>query len=415
MEKNLLINFIPEDLFSSHNLEVINLSRNHFKGTIPSTIGLLQKLQTIKLHQNAFSGSLPVEMFHLTNVQRLELQSNLLTGLIPTEIRHLKKATYITLNHNKLQSSIPTEIETLTNIEVLHLHANLLTGVAPHLPQLRLLAKQQGQQERYITDCGSPWYSLAAPLSCSSCTLCCNSDEMCQENRVSSFSIEKRAFIFVFGVPIAWGLICFMVYKAIDYLNIQLQFLQDLRDPLQLVDKDSIYVLIFSNTFMGWILFFAVYFLQGSFYYMFLSASIFTKKTSDWQFTFRCPSTSAFCKDESTASAFGWFLFFVVTLFTLSLDYTNSVLQIRKSVISLDLRMFISGSLHLGVTVLALFCSFHYNMALATTNTELIVNAVILLFINDLDEQLMIFLKAFAPKWIEMRTKEIHLNLRVEN
>ena len=414
VEKNLLVNFIPEDLFSSHNLEVINLSRNNLKGTIPSNIGLLHKLQTIKLHQNAFAGSLPVEMFHLTNTQRLELQSNLLTGLIPSQIGLLQNATYIKLNHNKLQSSIPTEIETLTNIEYLHLHVNLLTGVAPHLPELRQLGKQLGQPERYITDCGSPWYTLSAPLSCPSCTTCCNSDEMCQQNRVSRIPIEKWAFIVVFGVPIALGLICFVMYKTIDCLDITLQFLQDKRDPLQLVDQDSIYCLIFSSTYIGWFLFVVVYFLQGCFYYMFLSASSFTTKTSDWQFTVRCPSTAAFCQDDSTVNTFGWLMFFVVTLFTLSQDYVNSALQIRKSVISLDLTMFISGLLHVGVTVLGLFCSFYYNMALATTNTELIVNAVILLFINDLDEQLMIFLKALAPEWVEKKHEEIESNLTMD-
>ena len=100
-------------------------------------------------------------------------------------------------------------------------------------------------------------------------------------------------------------------------------------------------------------------------------------------------------------------MFFVVTLFTLSVDYINSGLQLRKAVAIFDSRLFISGFLHMSMTVLALFCSYYYNMALATTNTELIVNAVILLFINDLDEQLMNALQAVVPDWVEARVEEV--------
>ena len=147
---------------------------------------------------------------------------------------------------------------------------------------------------------------------------------------------------------------------------------------------------------------------------MFLLASSFTTISSDWQFTFRCPSTTTECKDSSTVNTFGWIMFFVVMLLTLSVDYINSALQIRKAVAILDLRLFVSGFLFLSISVLAMFCSFYYNLALATTNTELIVNAVILLFINDLDEQLMDALGALVPDWVDERVEEAKNNLRLK-
>lgn len=39
---------------------------------------------------------------------------------------------------------------------------------------------------------------------------------------------------------------------------------------------------------------------------------------------------------------------------------------------------------------------------------------IILLFINDLDEQMTMFLNAFAPGWVEKRVEEIKRNLRNE-
>ena len=164
---------------------------------------------------------------------------------------------------------------------------------------------------------------------------------------------------------------------------------------------NSTYCLLFSNSYVAWMIYFVVYFLQGCFYYLFLLASSFTSSFSDWQFTIHCSSSTGSCDTESTVSVFGWIMFFVVTLFTLSVDYINSTQLILKSVAKFNLRICINGFLHLGMTVLALFCSFYYNMALATTNTELIVNAVILLFINNLDEQLMNAMQALAPDWVD--------------
>ena len=97
----------------------------------------------------------------------------------------------------------------------------------------------------------------------------------------------------------------------------------------------------------------------------------------------------------------------MVTLCTLSVDYINSALQIRKAAAIIDWRLFVSEFLHMSMTVLALFCSYYYNMALTTTNTELTVNAILLLFINDLDEPLMNALQALTPGWVEARVEEV--------
>lgn len=406
IENNLLVNFIPDALITSSGLEVINLSRNNLKGNIPPAIGHLENVREIHLHQNNLSGSLPVEIFNLRKIERFEVQSNHFTGLIHEEISNLQSATFISLSHNSFKGEIPEEIEKMKNLEFLHLHDNLLTGTAPNMPWLRELGKELGEHERYITDCGSPWYSLPHPLSCPSCTLCCNSDGLCQENKVWSFQIDGRAFTVTFAVPILFGILCYSVFKGFQLLNFKMEGL-DTRDTMSFLDEDSAYTLIFCDNFLAWFVFFVVYILQGLFYYMFLMASSFTTISSDWQYTFQCPSTSNQCKNYSTVNDFGWIMFFVVTLCTLAVDYICSALQIRKAIAIFDWRLFISGFLHMSITVLALFCSYYYNMALGTTNTELIVNAVILLFVNDLDEQIMNALQALAPDWVDERIDEV--------
>lgn len=347
-----------------------------------------------------------MEMFNLEHIEQLGMQSNSFTGTIPTEIGNLSNAKFISLSHNLLKGIMPKELESLSKLEYLHLNDNFLTGTAPNMPRLQELGKISGKLDRYITDCGKPSFLLARPLSCASCTLCCNSDQMCQENRIWRFSIQEYAAFVAFGGPLLLGVFYFFVHFGMKSMNKGIRVLHE-RDTIRMIDRDSTYCLIFSNSFIGWFIYFIVYFLQGCFYYMFLLASSFGSASSDWQFTIQCSASSTSCEDNSTVTAFGWTMFFVVTLVTLSVDFINSALQILKSVTVLNLRMFVSGFFHLTMTVLAVFGSFYYNMALATTNTELIVNAVILLFINALDEQLMNAIKALAPNWVDMRIEEI--------
>ena len=48
-----------------------------------------------------------------------------------------------------------------------------------------------------------------------------------------------------------------------------------------------------------------------------------------------------------------------------------------------------------------MFASTVYNMAIATTNTELIANAVIILFITDIDEMTYALLTTINPRWAD--------------
>lgn len=405
VENNLLVGFIPNELIACMQLENINLSRNNFKGNIDPRLGLLRNLRELHLDQNILSGSIPVELFDLSLLEKLELQSNGLTGSIPSEIARLKNLTIIALNHNVLKGPMPPQISGLTKLQYLHLHVNILTGTAPFLPHLR----EFGEDNRYITDCGSPFHHIPNAISCPTCSTCCNSDEMCQLNLIWPLDIKYVGFIVCFSVPLGLGLIILLVYKGFK--------LKDNRDPLSIFDENSSYVLVFTDSKAAYFIFAVTFFVQGLFYYTFLLASTFDDVSSDWQFTLICPNTSAVCKDSNTVSKFGWFLFFVVTIATLGVDYVNSALQIRKSMVLLDPWLFFSGFLHMAMTVLALFASGFYNQALATSNTELIVNAVILLFINDLDEQFMNIFQVLAPGWVDERIEEVRKNMigRVED
>ena len=84
----------------------------------------------------------------------------------------------------------------------------------------------------------------------------------------------------------------------------------------------------------------------------------------------------------------------------------KSLQQLQQAVLTLDWRLFWSGFSLVCLTMLALFASTVYNVALAESNTEMIMNAVILLFINDIDERVLLILNSFAPEWTRSRLQE---------
>merc|ERR1712127_612868 len=136
-------------------------------------------------------------------------------------------------------------------------------------------------------------------------------------------------------------------------------------------------------------------------YNLFLRRAEFDNEDTDWSFTMRCPENSTKCVDEKSIRPFGWFLFFVVTLFYLGTDLVASLVHLYKAFTFSSSQYFISGFVRLFLTIFAMFTSLVYNMALAESDTDLIMNAVILLFISDLDEQCLNILGKLAPLWIE--------------
>jgi len=131
---------------------------------------------------------------------------------------------------------------------------------------------------------------------------------------------------------------------------------------------------------------------------------------------FKCGPDNVNCVDQENLGWIGWLLFYLLTFLYLGTDIVNAILQIRKSIAnSYDLRLFINGFLLLGLTILSLTSSLQFNLATAASNTDLIINTVVLLFINDLYEQTMAVVDKMFPSWNEERVDEIKKYLKMND
>lgn len=356
----------------------------------------------MRFNENRLSGSIPSQIFAASRIQELNLQSNFFTGTIPREIGILENATTILLDHNLLKGSIPKELQFLHRIEFLHLHRNQLTGIAP---DVSFAIKSN---INYISDCGEPNFLLASELTCDTCTMCCNSEKKCQETENWTVPVEGSIILTLALIPVLITF-NFVLFKATK--NNFFSCFVDRRDPSTIYNNDSIYCFLLSNSYVAKMIHLITAGIQIWLYTFYLAASNVRNPDTDWRFSFRCLANSMSCVDDSSVHAEGWFVFCAVLVLHLGADVVMGILQIRKAVMLLDFHLFVSGITMFSLTSFGGLTSYYYNVALAESNTDLISNAVILLFINDLDEKFLILLQIVAPDWTKNLLDEVHINM----
>ena len=385
-------------LFKCDDLVHLDLARNGFTNIISPLIGSLSKLQSIRLNENRLEGSIPTKMFDISVIQELMLNSNRLTGSIPTEIGSLSNASVILLSHNSLKGTIPEELTGLTNLVNLHVHHNQLTGIAPEV------VFRNKEQNNFIADCAAPSL-LPRPLECTTCTMCCNSEDICQNKNYWAIPVWLLTIIWTVIFPIFLTCLAFVIIKTRRHICHVV--LKDNRDPLTIYSDDSVYCLILSSDPIGWIIYAVTLATQVVLYITFLQASSDVDKDSDYKFTYYCTANSIDCQDKNAVGLTGRLIFFIVTIVFLSDDFLKGYLQIKRSLIIKDTQILFSGLALLSLSSLALVTSFLYNDSSGVKNTDIIKDSMVLLFFSDLDEQLMTFLVTCCPLWIEKKQNEI--------
>ncbi|XP_037495730.1 probable LRR receptor-like serine/threonine-protein kinase At1g07650 isoform X3 [Jatropha curcas] len=145
---------IPPEFSKLRHLQLLDLSRNCFTGSIPSQWATLRlvnlsfmgnrlsgsfpkvltnitTLTNLSVEGNRFSGSIPREIGKLINLQKFILSSNAFTGKLPTELSKLTNLTDMRISDNNFSGTIPTFINKWTHIQKLHIQGSGLEGPIP--------------------------------------------------------------------------------------------------------------------------------------------------------------------------------------------------------------------------------------------------------------------------------------------
>ncbi|MBA0619308.1 hypothetical protein Godav_028504 [Gossypium davidsonii] len=142
LRNNRMFGELPSTMQNSTNLIMLDLSENHFNGSVPAWIGdKLSNLVVLSLRSNNFDGHIPHKILlkgredeyghTLGLVTNLDLSVNSLTGEIPKEIGSLVGLLSLNFSGNHLTGNIPDNIGNMKFLESLDLAMNRLNGEIP--------------------------------------------------------------------------------------------------------------------------------------------------------------------------------------------------------------------------------------------------------------------------------------------
>jgi hypothetical protein len=88
------------------------------KGSLPSTLSMLQHLSMLNLAFNEITGTIPLGTFNLTNLVDFNMGYNSLTGTIPHQVTQMTGLIQFNVFFNYFSGTIPTGIDSWAHLEV---------------------------------------------------------------------------------------------------------------------------------------------------------------------------------------------------------------------------------------------------------------------------------------------------------
>lgn len=122
------------DHYSGMQFEFLNLSSNHFTGTLSANISSMLPLELLDLSSNRFSGSIDGVFASLPKLSTLILSNNNFTGTIPGLLfggSNGSQAITVDLGNNAFSGSLPSRLFQAGNILSFSASINCFSGVIP--------------------------------------------------------------------------------------------------------------------------------------------------------------------------------------------------------------------------------------------------------------------------------------------
>ncbi|XP_008811220.1 probable inactive receptor kinase At5g10020 [Phoenix dactylifera] len=144
IQNNSLVGFLPSVFGNYSKLSVVDLSLNELTGPVLPSLFRSLTLTSLNLSGNHFTGSIPLQSSHsteslvlpsYTHLESLDLSDNLLSGSLPPEIGNLQSIKLLNLGNNTLSGELPSELSKLGGLEFLDLSINHFKGRVPDMLQ----------------------------------------------------------------------------------------------------------------------------------------------------------------------------------------------------------------------------------------------------------------------------------------
>ncbi len=142
---------------------------------------------------------------------------------------------------------------------------------------------------------------------------------------------------------------------------------------------DSVYSFVLSKDWRAWIIVSFVLGLQMWMLFMFIDAAHldFSDDKSVFEYAWKCPRNSEACRFESDSDWKGWVIFAIVMVSDLLADFVSGIKLLvlagkQRHSRSHKIRLYLGGLSICFVTVLTVFASTVYNVAIARSNPDIV-------------------------------------------
>ncbi|KAJ4960187.1 hypothetical protein NE237_020097 [Protea cynaroides] len=129
VSENELTGEISPSIFTENcTLELLDLSENHFDGSIPKEVSNCKNLSFLDLWDNNFTGTTPSEIGTLPNLMTLLLGKNRLSREIPESLLNLTQLVFLDYSWNSFRGDIQEIFGKFKQLQHLVLYGNFYTG-----------------------------------------------------------------------------------------------------------------------------------------------------------------------------------------------------------------------------------------------------------------------------------------------
>ena len=267
----------------------------------------------------------------------------------------------------------------------------------------------------YVTDCGGT-VSDAALVTCDDCSICCNTDGDCIDTSSTypsdwlSSAVKRYPKIAAYIPFLLIMLICIFTFcicavTSRSKLRNKLPCIPfEVRDDFQ---EDSVYKFLLTDDKIGWF----VALLAGAMHLavisLFVISSDFNSGRTDTEYSYTCSRYDSNCESDKTDNHTGWIIFTILLLTFLSKDFVDGIMMAYEGVTRRDIKGSFAGAFVIFLTVSSAMISYIYNEATGISNSDIIKDAAILLFLNEIDDQFLSLLKRIFPAWVEKLEEDI--------
>ncbi|EJK49650.1 hypothetical protein THAOC_31450 [Thalassiosira oceanica] len=289
----------------------------------------------IELRGNGLSGRLSSSIGKLKNLRELDISDNDIKDTIPSEIGLLEQLEFLKLSFNQFQREVPPEVENLKKLKLFQAHANRITGTVTLYAGL---VPDEYEESSFVTDCGSPslFGDDPGPVTCASCTMCCNEFEECYPAKTNGFLEWKnyKDFGWILLACVVASLCLLNGVSALwDYSKnrgkgtvrrrssryIRQKSEADEKYAIKSMGEGSVYSFFLHDDKLAWSISLVTLALQFWLLHPFIIAAEFdlSDDMKDLVYTWKCDRVSDECEDLGDLTWQGWFLF---VLFIMEID-----------------------------------------------------------------------------------------------